>query len=107
MFLCACGLGSRSGSRGSGGGRGGGFEDYNILLALDLSPGEDNIAAVYIVSIGIIDVVLRGIDLLELVSLEGIADDLSHLGSIEGNSCFHNKLGTVAEVLENARNETG
>lgn len=50
---------------------------------------------------------LRGIDLLELVSLEGIADDLSHLGSIEGNSCFHNKLGTIAEVLENARNETG
>ena len=83
------------------------FRSGRSLLALDLSPGEDNIAAVYIVSVGIINVVLRGIDLLELVSLEGIADNLSHLGSIKGNSCFHNKLGTVAEVLENARNETG
>ena len=50
---------------------------------------------------------LRRIDLLELVSLERIADYLGHGVVVEGYSRFNNELGAVEEVLENAGNEAG
>ena len=74
---------------------------------LDHSPGENNVAAVDIVSVGLINIMLRGAYLLELVSLERIADYLGHGVVVEGYSRFNNELGAVEEVLENAGNEAG
>ena len=72
---------------------------------LDHSPGENNVAAVDIVSVGLINIMLRGAYLLELVSLERIADYLGHGVVVEGYSRFNNELGAVEEVLENAGNQ--
>ena len=83
------------------------LEDINLLGMLYHSPCENNIAAADIVSVGLVNVMLRGFDLLELVSLERVADYLGHGVVVEGYSRFNNELGAVSEVLENAGNEAG